>query len=476
MSRPVPARRGGGAGGARNGGISHSDKDGVGDSVAGRILAGRRRINGTWLAALPVAGISALGAAGLWNDQGAHAQGREAGGVRMTWGIEQRFETDSNGELDPGGSEDISQASTRLSFGLSSATRASSLSFTAAGKFRVAQGPDFNGTEAEFTEPEAGLSYARRSANADMSLSARYRESDVAFLRPLEDFIDQNGNLDLPPDLEDLNGNGTRRNLRANAALNWGRDGPVGFGVNGGYSIIDYSNTSSASLFDSRRASIGATLRAEIAPATNASAGLRFSTFDDDDPATSRRDSYGLDLGLSRAVENGLWSVGFNLSETEDGTQTGVNIGREMALPRGRLSASIGATAAAEGGVNLTGSLGYNQALSRLSSVSANLSRSISQGTDDTERLLTALSLGYSLTLSRLSSVSVNVLASESEDTATNQATRNASFGLSYSRSLTRDWGMNLGYRHRIRDVDGIPSANSDSFFLTIRRDFQIKY
>jgi hypothetical protein len=90
--------------------------------------------------------------------------------------------------------------------------------------------------------------------------------------------------------------------------------------------------------------------------------------------------------------------------------------------------------------------------------------------------LLTALSLGYSHTLSRLSSVNVNVLASESEDTATNLATRNASLGVSYSRSLTRDWGMNLGYRHRIRDEDGAPSANSDSFFLTIRRDFEIKY
>jgi hypothetical protein len=436
---------------------------------------GRGR-GGRWLAALPVAGVSALGVAGLWNDPAAHAQGREAGGVRMTWGIEQRFETDSNGELDPGGSEDINQASTRLSFGLTSATRVSSLAFNAAGKFRIAQGPDFDGTEAEFTEPEVGLSYARRGANADLSFSGRYRESDVAFLRPLDDFIDSDGNLDLPEDLEDLNGNGTRRNLRANAALNWGRNGPVGFGLSGGYSIIDYSNASSASLVDSRRANVGANFRVEIAPATDATAGLRFATFDDDDPTSSRRNTYGLNLGLSRAVDNGLWSVGFNLSDTEDGTQTGVNIGREMALPRGNLSASVGVTAGAEGGLDLTGSLGYSQALTGLGRVNASLTRAITQGTDDTERLLTALSLGYSHTLSRLSSVNVNVLASESEDTATNLATRNASLGVSYSRSLTRDWGMNLGYRHRIRDEDGAPSANSDSFFLTIRRDFEIKY
>lgn len=445
----------------------------------GKVLGGRRsggRWQGwRWLAALPAAGAVGMGTAGSWGDR-ADAQGREAGGVRMTFGIEQRFETDSNGELNPGGSEDINQAATRLSFGLTSATRVSSLSFTTAGSFRIAQGPDFNGTEAEFTDPEAGLSYARRGANADMTLSGRYRESDVAFLRPLEDFIDQDGNLDLPADLEDLNGTGTRRNLSTSAALNWGRNAPVGFGLTGGYSIIDYSNTSSASLFDSRRASIGATLRAEIAPATTATAGLRYSTFDDDDPTSSRRNTYGLNLGLSRAVERGLWSVGFDLSDTEDGTQTGVNIGRNLTLPRGSLSARIGATAAAEGGVNLTGSLGYSQVLSRLSTVNVSLNRAISQGTDDTERLLTALSLGYSHTLSRLSSVSVNVLASESEDTATNDTTRNASFGLTYSRSLTRDWGMNLGYRHRIRDEDGAPSANSDSFFLTIRRDFEIKY
>lgn len=446
----------------------------MGKVLTGR-RSGRRETGIRWIAALPVAGAVGFGAVGYWSDP-ADAQGREGGGVRMTWGIEQRFETNTNSDLDPGGSEDTRQAATRLSFGLTSTTRENSLSFGTSGLLRIASGPDFDGTEAELTDPTVRIGYTRSGANADLDFSGQYRESDVAFLRPLEDFIDQDGNLDLPEDLEDLDGNGTRRNLRANLGLNWGRGAPVGFGINGGYSIIDYSNTSSASLVDSRRANVGASLRAEIAPATTATAGLRFATFDDDDPTSSRRNSYGLNLGLSRAVERGTWSVGFDLNDTEDGTQTGVNVGRDISLPRGSLSTRVGATAGAEGDVNLTGSLGYNQTLSRLSSVNVSLSRGITQGSDDTERLLTALSLGYNHTLSRLSSVSVSVLASESEDTATDLATRNASFGLTYSRSLTRDWGMSLGYRHRIRDEDGVPSANSDSVFLTIRRDFEIRY
>lgn len=445
----------------------------------GKVLTGRRsgrRWDGIrWIAALPVAGAAGLGTVGSWGDP-ADAQGRDGGGLRMTWGIEQRFETDSNSDLDPGGSEDTRQAATRLSFGLTSTTRESSLSFGTSGLLRIASGPDFAGTEADLTDPTATIGYTRRSANADLDFSGRYRESDVAFLRPLEDFVDADGNLDLPDDLEDLNGNGTRRNLRASLGLSWGRNAPVGFGITGGYSLIDYSNTTSTALVDSRRANAGASLRVEIAPATTATAGLRFATFDDDDPTSSRRNTYGVNLGLSRAVERGSWSVGFNLDDTEDGTQTGVSLGREIRLPRGSLSTRVGVAAGAEGGVDLTGSLGYSQALSRLSSVSANLTRSITQGSDDTERLLTAVSLGYSHTLSRLSSISVNVLASESEDTASNLATRNASFGVSYSRSLTQDWGMSLGYRHRIRDEDRAPSANSDSFFLTIRRNFEIKY
>lgn len=433
----------------------------------GKVLTGRR-----WKVVLPAAaGVAVFGMVGDW----AYAQARSAG-VHLTFGVQQRFETDSNSDLSSNNAQRTSQAATQLSFGLSSDTGINRLALSAAGKYRIARGPDFSGTEARFTEPSVGLSYNRRGANADFSLSGSVSERDVAFLRPLEDFIDPlTGTLVLPDDLENLNGNGKRRDSRADTKLNWGTDAPVGFGVSAGYSDLNYRNVSSNSLVDSRRAYVGTSLRLNLTPASTATIGLRYSTFDDDDPASSRRNTYTADLGLTRSVRGGSWSAGASVRDTADGTTTGVRAGRSIDLPRGTISTTVGVGRGVNGNTELTGALGLSYALP-LGQISANLNRSVTSGADDTERLLTALSTGYTQRLSDLSSFSLNALFSQSEDTRTNIATQNASFGISYNHTLTRDWGLNLGYRHRIRDVDGQQSAASDSVFLVIRRDFDIKY
>lgn len=436
----------------------------------GKVLTGRR-----WNVVLPAAaGVAVFGMVGDWGDR-AHAQGRNAG-VHLTFGVQQRFETDDNSDLTPNNSQRTSQAATQLSFGLSSDTGISRLALTTAGKYRVARGPDFSGTEAKFTEPSVGLSYTRRGADADFSLSGSVSERDVAFLRPLEDFIDPlTGTLVLPDDLENLNGNGKRRNSRADAKLNWGTDAPVGFGVSAGYSDLNYRNVSSNSLVDSRRAYVGTSLRLALTPASTATVGLRYSTFDDDDPTTSRRNTYNADLDLVRSVRGGSWSAGASVRDTADGTNAGVRVGRSLNLPRGALSTSVGVGRGVNGNTELTGALGLSYNLP-LGQISANLNRSVTSGANDTERLLTALSTGYTQRLSDLSSFSLSALFSQSEDTRSNITTQNASFGVSYNHTLTPDWGLNLGYRHRIRDVDGQQSAASDSVFLVIRRDFDIKY
>lgn len=445
----------------------------------GKVLTGRRWKVVLRKVVLPAAaGVAVFGMVGDWGDWGggqAHAQARN-GGVHLTFGVQQRLETDSNSDLSSNNAQRTSQAATQLSFGLSSETGISRLALNAAGTYRIARGPDFSGTEAKFTEPSVRLSYNRRGADADFSLSGSVSERDVAFLRALEDFIDPiTGTLVLPDDLENLNGNGKRRDSRVDTKLNWGTDAPVGYGISAGYSDLNYRNVSSNGLVDSRRAYVGTSLRLALTPASAATVRLRYSTFDDDDPTASRRNTYNADLDLTRSVRGGTWSVGLSARDTADGTTTGARVGRSIAFPRGTISTTVGVGRGVNGNTELTGALGVSYALP-LGQINANFNRSVTSGADDTERLLTAFSTGYTQRLSDLSSFSLTGLFSESEDTRSNIATRNASFGLSYNRTLTRDWGLNLGYRHRIRDVDGQQSASSDSVFLVIRRDFDIKY
>ena len=81
--------------------------------------------------------------------------------------------------------------------------------------------------------------------------------------------------------------------------------------------------------------------------------------------------------------------------------------------------------------------------------ISAQLRRGVQAGSDDTERLITALSLGYSQSLSQISSLSLDLSYAESTVTATDSTVANTSFGATYSHALTEDWDLNSGYRQR---------------------------
>ncbi len=68
-------------------------------------------------------------------------------------------------------------------------------------------------------------------------------------------------------------------------------------------------------------------------------------------------------------------------------------LGRVIDLPRGSLSFDLGMTEAAGSGVDMTGALNWRQELAN-GSLSARLSRSVANDTDNDETLVTSLSLG----------------------------------------------------------------------------------
>lgn len=423
-------------------------------------------LRATLAAALPL-----VGSLGLTSSP---AQAQDTGGVVLTFGVAERFETTENLGLDVPSRGRTNQANTNLSFGIRSETQTSRLAFDVSGVLRAAQGPGHSGTDFGFDGPKLALSYARSAANATLDLKASLSESDIEYLRPLDDFLDENGQIVLPEDLADLTGTGTRRNAGLNAAVTWGENAPVGFGLSAGYNALSYSNTTSPGLIDSRRKSLGASMRLDLSQVTRVTVNLKFSRFDDDVPRSKSRDTLSLETGLSHDLPTGTLNGSLSAAKTEDGTRLGFSIGRTFDLPNGSLTTNMGLTRAASGGTSLTGSLGYKHELEN-GQISAQLRRGVQAGGDDTDRLTTALSLGYSQGLSQASALSLDLSYTENTVTATDSTVRNTSFGATYSHALTEDWGLDLGYRQRIRDADGTGKADSSSVFLSLSRDFTFR-
>ena len=115
---------------------------------------------------------------------------QDTGGLQLTFGVEQRFESNDNLGLDVVSAGTTNQATTRLSFGLLTETRSASLAFDTSASLRAANGPGFSGTEVALADPRISLTYSRTAANANLDVKARVQTTDVEFLRSLEDFID----------------------------------------------------------------------------------------------------------------------------------------------------------------------------------------------------------------------------------------------------------------------------------------------
>jgi hypothetical protein len=403
----------------------------------------------------------------------AQTNGDTSGGVQLTFGVSQRFETADNRALDVVSAGRTNQSATQLSFGATSETRVSSLAFNLSTTLRYADTPD-DGSEFDVEGPQASLKYARNSANAAFALNASLREQDVEFLRPLEDFLDADGNIDLPEDLDDLTGTGTRRSYGLNATLDWGTAGPLGFGVSAGLSALEYSDTTSPGLIDNRRSNLGATVRLRLSGVTSATAELRFSRFDEQDTPTPSRDTITTEVGLTHTLPAGSLTASVTSTDTEEGNRLGFRIGRNFDLPDGTLSASIGATRDEDDETNLTGTLSLSRELPR-GQINAQLRRSVASGNDDTTRVLTLISAGYTQTLTPLSSLELNMSYGQSETPGTNVSTADTSLSATYTRSLTEDWGLDLGVSHRVRDSDTSGKADSTSVFLSLNRTFEFR-
>jgi hypothetical protein len=383
----------------------------------------------------------------------------QEGGPRLTFGIAIRAETGANLALAVPSEGDTSELSTRLSFSLADETRTSRLSLDVTGALAARDTPD--GSAQGFENPALRFAWGREGGRSSLDLTASLRESELDALRAL--VIDP----DTGEISEDLVGEGTQSQVAADLAWSFGQGGPWGLTLSAGATETTYQGDTDEP--DTTRQRAAASLRLALDPSTEATAGLRWSSYRED--GEDRRDTLRADLGATRSLARGSLSLTFFAEETEDGTRSGLTLRRAVELPAGSLSYSLGITRDTGGNANLTGALDWAQDLAR-GKVTAGLRRSVGAGDDDAETVQTSLNLGLSQELGPQTGLSLGLTAAESEEVATGLVTRNAAFSATLTQALPRDWALDAGWRHRLREEDGAGRATSDSVFLELRRSF----
>jgi len=395
----------------------------------------------------------------------------DAGGVQLRFGLGLGIEAQSNRSLSVDNPGTSTEAFADLSMGLESETRTQSLSFDLSGRLRKLSAPDILALDEGFSNPTATLGYRLSGATSQLRLSAQISETDLSDSNL---FIDDDGSFGI------IAGDATRRASSVEARLDWNEDARVSYGVFARYNEDRFIEGTATGLDgnpldDTQRLTLGGNATLDLSKAASLDVGLSYSRFAQG-ALTDDRETWALDntLTLNRPAGDVLFSVG--VTDSEDGTRISTSVGRTYTLPQATLFGQIGATRQTLGDTGLTGALEVEYPLPR-GALTLGLSRDVSSSNlQDEERLNTQVNLGYQQALTKLSNVNVGLIWAEATDTESDRSFIDGTMSVAYSRTLTEDWNMDLGVRHRYSDDDGIGSARSNEVFFTMRRSYLTKF
>lgn len=425
------------------------------------------------------------------------ALAQDEGGLRMVFGLEQRFEAGRNLGLEVPDEGDSISAETRLSFGLSDRTALSVLEFGASAALVIENTPDSDGTEIDVGRPDLSFAYTREVPNALFGVTAHYREDDV-------DAFD----LDLTDDADE----GTRTDYGAGIRFETGRTAPLGFAAALSHDVTEYHDVTDPDLNDIRTTRLDLETRLRFSEVLTGRISLAASRAEEEDAAdtltesltafagfdylVSERLSLGLSLGHTRidteefgittrdtgpfaqldldyAMPNGSATAALSVAtDADEGTRTTFEIGRALDLPRGALSARLGVTHADAAGTDLIGGLAWTHALPD-SRIEVSLERSVYYDDDDDETAVnTAFDIVWSHDVNALSTIGLDFSYEVSD--APSERIEVAGIGATWRYALTPDWHLDTGMRYRVRrDLDG--RAESPSIFVSLGRSFEFR-
>lgn len=398
-----------------------------------------------------------------------------------------------------------------LALGIQKQTTDSTLRFDLSGLYRIANEPII-GSDSSFSDPLARLDYQRIRANSRLGVLAEYRERDLAFNRSLTDT-----NLDGVIDASDVIGTiGDQVNTRGNLDWQTGLNDPLGFRFSYNHRERTYTNTIDPNLFDNRSddysaavlfqfspvlqgnlgidyqdfaaedsvrtdrqttvASIGAIYN--ISPITTLSANIGYSQVDDTQRANNINDvteDFVWNIAWSKTLPDGTADVLFDQTFGVNGSRINATVGRTFQRSSGLFGFNIGFTRGPFDEVTPIGQIDYSYQLAS-SRIGATIQRRVGTSTQSVETRQTLAFLTYDYFINPVSGLtfSASFIDQEDEGTGSSNPRQRGTFNASYTRAITKDWAMNIGYQYEMDDQNGF-KATSNSVFLTLGRRFTLK-
>ena len=424
------------------------------------------------------------------------------GGLTATLGVSQGLEWSDNPDFVAGDESSEVTAVTGLNFGLTSQTRTQSFSFGAGARLEV--GGTETGDDVEIATSNLRFGYTRSAANSSLSASGSYRESDVGEFVPDEDLLSEDLIFDT----------GTRKDTSFKFGFETGLQAPIGASLN--YSLRDraFSDITDPDLFDTEQRTLSGrinfridpriTLRLtasegryeaedvdqterdtssygvgaafDVTPSLSADVELSFDETETRDTAGTRiSDGYGLSLGLTQTLQNGTLTGNLSSKVNSNGRRDTLRVGRNMDLPNGSLSFSLGVTEGETSSTRLLASVDYTRNLPR-GDLKIGLSQTPNVSSTDNDVINTRLSIGYGETINSVSSWDAKLsLADISVLTEDNEDRQRADLSLSYRRALGQDWDLVSRYAYSETRGDSRPERKSNTISLSVERTFSFR-
>lgn len=212
---------------------------------------------------------------------------------------------------------------------------------------------------------------------------------------------------------------------------------------------------------------------AQINPRLSSRVRIGYSEVDIDEDGDDRSET-GIvgSLGVTVDMQNGSARANLSSSLTENGNVNQATVGRQLQFRNGSFNGEIGVANSDIFNNEPIGSLTYIYTLPR-GAFNAGIRRRAAVDDDANDVINTNVNVGYNQTLTRLTSLGATILAGRTtnEDDETDDTDR-VTFTTQFNRTLAPNWTANLGYRHRFVDSDDDGEARSNAVFLTVRRDF----
>lgn len=433
--------------------------------------------------------------------------------------IEQEFGVGDNLGLQTPSEGTTSLATTRLSYGLESKTRAQELSLAVGAALRFGSIAEGNTTSTGLVDPFVGLRYRRDAANASFSVNGDYRQSDISLAAPLWAFLDQDGIVRPPRDFSNIRGSGEREAYNFDVELETGTQAPFGLRLFAGTAGTNYIDQTDPSLTNYAASDFGLAALFRFDALTTASVDLFYSTYSNENAVDTERETQTLQLGFDREISpisgvslrfgytdvdtvetnllsglresvrrsgpsgnvgyyrempNGMANVDFDLIQNQDGERGTLRFSRSITLPNGGLSANIGLTSFDSTDPRAIGGIEWFREYAT-SNFNFRLTRDVFVDSNDEDRFTNILIAGYEYDINEQSSLSADLSLSYSEAAPSSEASKRGTLLVVYNRELTQDWSMNTGIEYSVLDEEFSGKADSSAIFFGIGRNFDFR-